>query len=61
MTSACISPSEKAASSGPCPGRELAPPVVAVLMTSAPARTMVRTTSRTSSGPLPTLFGRSGS
>ena len=60
-TSACISSSENAASIGPWPGRELAPPVVAVLMTSAPARTIVRTTSRTASGPLATLAGRRGS
>ncbi len=60
-TSACISSAVKAASRGPWPARELAPPVVAVLITSAPARTMVRITSRTSPGPFAMLRGSSGS
>jgi hypothetical protein len=51
----------KALSRGPWPARELAPPVVAHLMTSAPARTMRRTTGRTSASELATLFGTSGS
>ena len=51
-TNARISSRLKAGSSGPCPGLELAPPVVAHLITSAPARTILRTTCRTSSIPL---------
>ena len=39
-TRACISSRLKAPSCGPWPGRELAPPVVAHLITSAPARTI---------------------
>jgi hypothetical protein len=46
---------------GPCPARELAPPVVAHLITSAPARTIVRTVVRTASPPSATLGGRLGS
>ena len=56
-TSAIISSRLNAWSLGPWPGRELAPPVVAHLITSAPARTMVRTTLRTSCTPLATPEG----
>ena len=59
--SACISSRLKAPSRGPCSGRELAPPVVAHLMTSAPARTIRRTTGRTSARVLTTPLGSSGS
>ena len=60
-TSARISSRLKARSRGPWPGRELAPPVVAHLITSAPARTILRTTSRTSARLVTTLCGTSGS
>src|SRR5262249_47485619 len=60
-TSAFISSSEYSESLGPCPARELAPPVVAHLITSAPARTMVRTVVRTASTPSATLDGKHGS
>src|SRR5262249_4865749 len=60
-TSAFISSSEYSESLGPWPARELAPPVVAHLITSAPARTMVRTVVRTASTPSATLDGKHGS
>ena len=60
-TSARISSRLKAGSLGPWPAREEAPPVVAHLMTSAPARIIVRTTRRTSSTPLATPAGSAGS
>src|SRR5262245_12767017 len=60
-TRARISSRSNAPSLGPCPARELAPPVVAHLMTSAPARTMVRTMVRASSTPLATPWGSAGS
>src|SRR2546425_6839187 len=59
-TSAFISSSVNSESFGPWPARELAPPVVAHLITSAPARTMVRTVVRTASTPSATLGGRLG-
>ena len=46
---------------GPSPARELAPPVVAVLITSAPMRTISRTFARMASGPLATPGGSAGS
>ena len=60
-TNAFTSSGPKAMSLGPWPWRELAPPVVANLMTSAPTRTISRTMDRTASGPLATPMGRMGS
>ena len=60
-TKALTSSGPKAMSLGPCPERELAPPVVANLITSAPTRTNSRTKARMSLGPLATPSGCIGS
>ena len=57
-TSASSSARSKSVSFGPSPAVELAPPVVAVLTTSAPAPTISRTLPRIASAPSATPHGR---